>query len=61
MSEHWVKAMTSELEALNKNGTWSIIDFPPHIKPIGNKWVFKVKHKVNGTIERYKSRLVTKV
>lgn len=52
--------MRSELETLNKNGTWSIIDLSPHVKPSGNKWIFKVKHKVDGTIERYKARLVAK-
>lgn len=60
LSEHWIKAMKSELDALDKNETWNIVDLPPHVKPIGNRWVFKVKHKADGTIERYKARLVAK-
>lgn len=32
----------------------------PHVKPIGNRWVFKVKHRADGTIERYKTRLIAK-
>ncbi|PNX87650.1 retrovirus-related Pol polyprotein from transposon TNT 1-94 [Trifolium pratense] len=59
-SNEWIDAMNSELEALHRNGTWSIIDSPAHIKPIGSKWVFKIKHKADGSIERYKARLVAK-
>ncbi|CAJ2661961.1 unnamed protein product [Trifolium pratense] len=59
-SEHWIQAMNSELEALARTGTWKIVDLPPHVKPIGNKWVYKIKHKSDGTIERYKARLVAK-
>lgn len=58
--EHWVTAMKEELNALAKNCTWKIVELPPHTKPIGCKWVYKVKHKANGQIERYKARLVAK-
>lgn len=60
LSEHWIKVMKSELDALDKNRTWNIVDLPLHVKPIGNRWVFKVKHRAGGTIERYKARLVAK-
>ncbi|MCI28506.1 retrovirus-related pol polyprotein from transposon TNT 1-94, partial [Trifolium medium] len=53
-SEHWIQAMNSELEALARTGTWKIIDLPPNVKPIGSKWVYKIKHKSDGSIERYK-------
>lgn len=52
--------MISELEALKHNKTWVFVDHPPHVKPIGSKWVYKVKHKADGSIERYKTRLLTK-
>jgi hypothetical protein len=59
-SENWVKAMNSELDALTKTGTWVLVDLLPNVKPIGNRWVYKVKHKSDGSIERYKARLVAK-
>jgi hypothetical protein len=58
--ECWQKAMNDELEALAKTGTWIFVDLPPLVKPIGNKWVYKVKHRADGTLERYKARLVAK-
>jgi len=48
------------LDALAKNGTWSIVDLPSNVKHIGSKWVYKVKHKKDGFVERYKARLVAK-
>jgi hypothetical protein len=52
--------MNDELEALGKTGTWCFVDLPPHIKPIGSKWVYKVKYKADGSVERHKARLVAK-
>lgn len=51
--KHWLTTIKSELEALKKLGTWTIIDIPPQVKSIGNRWIFKVKHRDDGTIERY--------
>nr|GEW84082.1 reverse transcriptase domain-containing protein [Tanacetum cinerariifolium] len=48
------------MEALYKNNTWTLTKLPAGRKPIGNKWVFKLKLKSNGEIERYKARLVAK-
>jgi hypothetical protein len=56
----WVQAMQSEINALNHNKTWILVDKAPHMKPIGNKWVYKIKHKADGSVERYKARLVAK-
>ncbi|GJT03881.1 ribonuclease H-like domain-containing protein [Tanacetum coccineum] len=48
------------VEALNRNNTWTICDFPIGRKPIGSKWLWKIKYKAFGDIERYKARLVAK-
>ncbi|KAK2450734.1 putative mitochondrial protein [Trifolium repens] len=58
--ECWQQAMKTELDALAKTGTWELVDLPPLVKPIGSKWVYKVKYKADGTVERHKARLVAK-
>ncbi|MCI23370.1 retrovirus-related Pol polyprotein from transposon TNT 1-94, partial [Trifolium medium] len=52
--------MQSELSALERTGTWKLVDIPPNVTPIGCRWVYKVKLHADGTVERYKARLVAK-
>ncbi|XP_015938999.1 uncharacterized mitochondrial protein AtMg00810-like [Arachis duranensis] len=49
-----------ELDALEHLQTWQITSLPPREKAIGYKWVFKLKHNPDGSIERHKARLVAK-
>jgi hypothetical protein len=50
--------MKDEYDSLIKNGTWTLCDLPPGRKAIKSKWVYKTKTNQDGTIERYKARLV---
>ncbi|KAL5833166.1 hypothetical protein ACOSQ3_016840 [Xanthoceras sorbifolium] len=50
--------MKVEMKALEKNKTWDLVKLPKGKKPVECKWVFTVKYKSDGTLERYKARLV---
>jgi hypothetical protein len=54
----WQLAMLEELAALERTSMWDIVPLPSNVVPITCKWVFRVKTKSNGSIERYKARLV---
>ena len=56
----WRKAMEEEIKALNNNQTWDLVPRPNEIKPISCKWVYKVKTRPDGSVERYKTRLVAR-
>jgi len=52
--------MASEFAALIENKTWSLCPRPLDRHVIRNKWVYKLKQKPDGTIDRYKARFVAK-
>jgi hypothetical protein len=58
---NWLKAMKEEYNALLENKTWHLV--PPSTKKyiIDCKSVYRIKRKANGSIDRYKARLVAKV
>lgn len=53
---HWRNAVYSEITELERNQTWDLTSLPP--KALGCKWVYKMKRKSDGSIERYKACLV---
>jgi hypothetical protein len=57
-SERWKEATLAEYNTLIQNGTWEIVDLPPGEKAIGSSWVFCIKTHSDGSIERYKARIV---
>ena len=59
-SSHWLNAMKDELVSMDRNQVWDIVDLPSGKRPIGCKWIYKTKLNPDGSIKRYKSRLVAK-
>ena len=57
---NWKHAVLEEMSALKKNQTWEIVNLPKGKKTIGCKWVFTLKCRSDGSIERYKTKLVAK-
>nr|GEZ94248.1 putative ribonuclease H-like domain-containing protein [Tanacetum cinerariifolium] len=55
-SEKWKKPMDDEMNPLKKNKTWDKCALPQGKKPVGCRWIFRVKYKPDGTVERYKAR-----
>ena len=54
----WKEAINSEIESIMHNHTWEIVDLPSGAKNIACKWIFKRKLKPDGSIEKYKARLL---
>ena len=56
----WKDAMREEMSALEKNKTWEIVERPKGKSIVDCKWIFTLKYKVDGSLERHKARLVAK-
>jgi len=56
--ENWRNAVRGEIDALEEQGTGTVETLPPGKKALGCKWVFTLKYRSDGSLERYKVRLV---
>ncbi|KAK4403247.1 Retrovirus-related Pol polyprotein from transposon RE2 [Sesamum angolense] len=54
----WKMAMDDEMSALVSRGTWELVEVPPNADIVACRWVFTLKFRADGTLERYKARLV---
>jgi len=59
-TKKWEIAMQEKYNFLVINNTWSSVPLPKGRKPISCKWVFKIKHGVDGEIEFYKAKFMAK-
>ncbi|CAL1389580.1 unnamed protein product [Linum trigynum] len=56
----WDSALRHEHNALLRNHTWDLVPRQPHFNVLGNKWVYRIKHHCDGSINLFKCRLVSK-
>jgi hypothetical protein len=59
-AQYCKEAIQNEMNSILTNRTWEIYDCPVGCKSVGCKWIFKKKLKPDGTIDKYKVRLVAK-
>ncbi|KAL2247898.1 UNVERIFIED_CONTAM: Retrovirus-related Pol polyprotein from transposon TNT 1-94, partial [Sesamum indicum] len=59
-AKQWKEVVKTEMDSIVSNGTWVLVDLSLGCSTIGCKWIFKKKLKPNGTIDKFKARLVAK-
>ena len=58
--EPWKEAMKNKMRTLEKNNVWEMVSLPKGKRTVGCKWIFIIKCRIDGTLEKYKARFVTK-
>lgn len=56
----WMSATKEEMNLMEKSQAWELVDLPSGRKSIENKWVLKIKCKADGSLHKYKARLMAK-
>jgi hypothetical protein len=59
-SEKWKSAMRSEIDSMDDNEVWNLVDWADGVKPIECKWIYKKKRYMDGNVHIYKVGLVAK-
>ena len=58
--EAWHHAMQEEIQALHANITCTLVLFHPSMNVVGSRWVYRIKRKADGSVDRYKACLVAR-
>jgi hypothetical protein len=56
----WKDAMVEEYQSIMKNDVWEVVPRPEEEYVVTSKWLFKIKHAADGSIEKYKARFVAR-
>jgi hypothetical protein len=56
----WQDTMTEEYHSIKKNDVWDIVPRPKGKSIVTSKWIYKIKHPVDGSVEKYKARFVAR-
>jgi hypothetical protein len=58
--KEWKDSMIEEYQSIIKNDVWDVVPRPRDKSVVSSKWIYKIKHSVYGSIEKYKARLVAR-
>jgi hypothetical protein len=58
--KEWADAMTEEYQSIMKNEVWEIVPRPKNKDVVSSRWLFQIKHAIDGSIEKYKARFVAR-
>ena len=58
-NKEWKDAIIEEYQSIMKNDVWEIVPRLKKKSVMTSKWIYKIKHAANGSIEKYKERFVT--
>jgi hypothetical protein len=56
----WQEAMMEEYASIMKNDVWEVVTRKEDKRVVGSRWIYKVKHAADGSVEKYKARFVAK-
>ena len=59
--EVWAQAMDEEIECIEKNQTWELVDVPKDKDVISVKWIYKTKQDVDGNVQKHKEKISKRV
>ena len=60
-NKEWVEAMMEEYQSIMKSGVWDIVPKPKNESVVSSKWIYKIKHAADGSIEKYKEIFVARI
>lgn len=58
--QNWKIAMDNEIKAMQTNDAWELTELPHRQRPLNSKWVYRLKRNPDGSIDKYRARLVIK-
>ena len=58
--KEWVDAMTKEYQSIMKIDVWEVVPKPKGKSVVSSKWIYKIKHAIDGSIKKYKARFVAR-
>ena len=59
-NQEWKDAMNEEYQSIMKNGAWEIVPRPKDKSLVTSKWIYKIKHAADESIDKYKTRFLAR-